>query len=70
MKSAFSKFHLNEIREIVLLLLYESAFRESAFRESAFRESALSRKRRSLCIFAFLPRSENSQKSRSFCSFA
>ena len=25
---------------------------------------------RSLCIFAFLPRSENSQKSRSFCSFA
>ena len=44
MKSAFSKFHLNEIRETVLLVLYESAFHESAFRESAFRESALSRK--------------------------
>ena len=40
MKSAFSKFHLSEIREIVLLFLYESAFRESASRESAFRESA------------------------------
>ena len=51
MKSAFSKFHLDEIRETVLLLLYESAFRESAFRESAFRESALSRK----CTLAEAP---------------
>ena len=40
MKSAFSKFHLSENRESVLLLLYESAFHESAFRESAFHESA------------------------------
>ena len=56
MKSAFSKFHLSEIREIVLLLLYESAFRESAFRESAFRESALSQKRLSRkCTLAEAP---------------